>query len=1022
LSDRVRLLTFRVPEVRCGGGSVTSSGVFVGRALELSSLRAALHESARLLLVVGDAGVGKTRFVAEGLRDALAERRLSAWGACLPLAQKLPLLPVAEALDAVSRLEGGALMERALTSAPEYVRVEAGRLLPRLLPAGASVAGPTGEWERDRLFYGLAELLAEMAREAGLVIVVEDVHWADSATLDFLTFLTRTGRATAVTVIATCRGDEVPEGHVTQWLAHARSSGQAREIRLAPLSRAEVAEHVAALMDTPPAGMADEVFARGEGNPFFTEQLVAAVLASAANGDVGSRHELPAHLTELLAARAAGCGDTARAVLAALALARRPLTEDLLCRVAELGVADVRTGLRELAAARLLGDPVTGGYRIRHALLAEAVAAGLLAGERLVLHARIAEALEMAGEQALVAEAAGHWAAAGRDAEELPLRVRAAEAAERVFGFAEAAAHWQRAIEVGQRLTAGEELAGIDLPGWYLRAVDALLLSGDSQQAGVLADEAHRLYGGHPDPAIAAVIQERAGRIRGLGVTLLSRPDASDGGLALVREALRLFEQAPPSIDQARAWYYYALFFGETQPDVFITAANRALDIGETVGATALMSHTLSLLTLRSFNEGRIEEGFRLIHRARALAIRSGDVDAALSVAVFESDALLSVARFHDAATAAMLALQEASRAGLGAYYKTGIVAANGADALLLQGRVTEAGALIDPLTGGPPDREHRFVHGLRAEIDLLRGDLEGARQRWRTIEALGDVGLMANAREEIQRMVELAVWAERPDEALELVQRGLALVNKAAYLAKFCGRLLASGMRACADLAERARAGRGLSVSAALAAGDELADWLEHAGGVPLIDHPFVATTPAERATWRAERARLADLSDPGAWSAAASAWQDLGCPHRAGYAWWRQAEAQLYIGESRAAVVALQAAAEAADGHAPLLSRIRTLAQRARIPMQSSLDAAAGNQEQSQVLDSHGLTARELAVLRLLAVGRTNAQIGAELYISPKTASVHVTSILRKLGVTSRVQAATVAERAGLLHDERA
>ena len=997
---------------------MTSPGVFVGRAPELSSLRAALRAGTRLLLVVGDAGIGKTRFAAEGLRDAPAERQLSAWGACLPLAEKLPLLPVAEALDALSRHEGGALLERALAGAPEYVRVEAGRLLPRLLPSGANVGGPTGEWERDRLFYGLAELLAEVAREAGLVMVVEDVHWADSATLDFLTFLTRTGRGAAVTVIATCRGDEVPEGYVTQWLAHARSSGHAREIRLAPLTRAEVAEHVAALMGTPPAAMADEVFARGEGNPFFTEQLVAALLASAASGDVGLRRELPAHLTELLAARAARCGNTARAVLAALALARRPLTEGQLCRVGELEVAEVRGGLRELAAARLLGDPASGGYRIRHALLAEAVAAGLLAGERLVLHARIAEVLEMVGEQALAAEAAGHWAAAGRDAEELRLRVRAAEAAERVFGFAEAAAHWQRAIELGQRPTATRELTGIDLPGWYLRAVDALLLGGDSPQAGVLADEACRLYAGHPDPAVAAVIQERAGRLRGLGATLLGQPDASDGGLALVKEALRLFEQAPPSIDKAEAWYYYALLFGETQPDVFVAAANRALDIGAKVGATALMSRTLSLLTLRSFNEGRVEEGFRLIHRARALAIRSGDADAALSVAIFESDALLSVARFHDAATAAMLALQAASQAGLGTYYNTAIVASNAADALLHQGHVVEAGALIDPLTGGPPDREHRFVHGLRAEIDLLRGDLEGARERWRTIAALGDVGLMENAREEIQRMVELALWAGHPDEALELVRRGLALVSKAAYLAKFCGRLLASGIRACADLAERARAG-GVSVSAALAAGDELAGWLEHTGGVPLIDHPFVATIPAARATWQAERTRLVDSSDPDAWSAAASAWQDLGCPHRAGYAWWREAEAQLYTGQGRAAAAALQAAAEAADGHAPLLSRIRTLALRARIPLQPGLATDAENQEQSQVADSHGLTARELAVLRLLAAGRTNAQIGAELYISPKTASVHVTSILRKLGVTGRVQAATIAERAGLLHD---
>jgi DNA-binding CsgD family transcriptional regulator len=1002
---------------------VTGSGVFVGREAELSNLRAALHGGARLLLVAGDAGIGKTRFVAEGLRDADAERRLSVCGACLPLAERLPLLPIAEALDALSRQEGGVPFERALARAPDYARIEAGRLLPRLLPSHAGTAGPMGEWERDRLFSGLVDLLVEVAGEVGLVLVVEDVHWADTATLDFLTFLTRAGRAAAVPVVATCRGDEVPvDPQVARWLAHVRG-GQATEIRLGPLSRAEVAEQVAGLMGAPAAGVADEVFARGEGNPFFTEQLVAAVLARPGDDELGAGGGFPARLAELLAARAAGCGDAGRAVLAALAVARRPLTEDQLRGVAELDVARIRIGLRELAEARLIGETSIGGYRARHALLAEAIAARLLAGERMVLHGRIAEALEAAGEPALAAEAAGHWAGAGCDAGELRARVKAAEAAERVFGYAEAAKHWHRAVELGHTLssTSRDDVAGEDLPGWYLRAVDDLLVAGDSEQAGVLADEAYRRYAGHPDPATAAVIHERAGRIRALGVTLLGRPDTSDDGLALIKQALRLFEQAPPSVDQAEAWYYYAMLFGETQPDVFMSAAERALDIAETVGATSLTSRTLSLLTLGSFNEGRIQDGFRLIRRAGALATRSGDADAALSVAVFEGSALLSVGRPQDAAAAGMRALETARQAGLQAYYKTSIVAANAADALLCQGRTAEAGALIDPLTGGPPDSEHRFAHGIRAEIDRLRGDLEAASRRWRMIEALGDVGLMENAREQIQRMTELELWAGRPDEALELVHRGLDLASKAPYLTKFCGRLLASGIRACADMAERARAGGGMSAAAPLAAADELADWVEHTGAAALANHPFVAAIPAERATWNAERTRLANSSDPGAWSAAATAWHDLGCPHQAGYAWWRQAEAQLYAGQSRAAAAALRAGAEAADENAPLLSQIRRLALRARVPLPRA-EATPENREQAKTVDSHGLTSRELVVLQLLATGRTNAQIGAELFISPKTASVHVTNILRKLSVATRVQAAAVAERAGLLDDQRA
>ena len=126
-------------------------------------------------------------------------------------------------------------------------------------------------------------------------------------------------------------------------------------------------------------------------------------------------------------------------------------------------------------------------------------------------------------------------------------------------------------------------------------------------------------------------------------------------------------------------------------------------------------------------------------------------------------------------------------------------------------------------------------------------------------------------------------------------------------------------------------------AADAAAAAADGLASWAGQMPGAPFTDHPFVATIPAERATWDAERTRLAGASDPGAWRAAAKAWQDLGCPHRAGYAWWRQAQAHLDAGQpATAAAAALRAAAAAADGHAPLLAQVRALAERARIPLQ--------------------------------------------------------------------------------------
>ncbi len=133
-----------------------------------------------------------------------------------------------------------------------------------------------------------------------------------------------------------------------------------------------------------------------------------------------------------------------------------------------------------------------------------------------------------------------------------------------------------------------------------------------------------------------------------------------------------------------------------------------------------------------------------------------------------------------------------------------------------------------------------------------------------------------------------------------------------------FCGRLLTAGMRACADLAEQAGARRDTpAAEAAVAAAEGLVLWAGRMGGAPFTDHPFVGTIPAERATWEAERTRLAGHSAPAVWGGTAKAWQDLGRPHRAGYAWWRQAQAQLDAGLPAAAAAALRAAAAAADGH---------------------------------------------------------------------------------------------------------
>jgi predicted ATPase len=231
---------------------MVGTGAFVGREGELSRLRSALAERARLVLVVGDAGIGKTRFAAEGLARAAARGMVAVSGGCLPLAEKLPLLPVADALDGLSRLDGGALFEAALAAAPDYVRPEVARLLPRLATGEPAAGEPVEGWRHERLFAGVAELLAGVARRSPMALLVEDIHWADSTTLDCLTYLTRSGRGSPVSIVVTCRSDEVPlDAAVADWLTHVRRDASVEEIRLGPLSHAEVAEQVTALTGEP---------------------------------------------------------------------------------------------------------------------------------------------------------------------------------------------------------------------------------------------------------------------------------------------------------------------------------------------------------------------------------------------------------------------------------------------------------------------------------------------------------------------------------------------------------------------------------------------------------------------------------------------------------------------------------------------------------------------------------------------------------------------------------------------------
>ena len=391
----------------------------------------------------------------------------------------------------------------------------------------------------------------------------------------------------------------------------------------------------------------------------------------------------------------------------------------------------MRRGLRELAAARLLAEDTSGGgHRPRHALLGEAVAAGLLPGERAVLHERAARAL--AGDPALAAEVAGHWQAAGRPAEELPARVAAAEAAERVFGYAQAAVHLQRAIELGQAQPDAAAAAGIDVPRLSVRAIDAFYRAGDSVRA---AWSPRRPTAGSPATPTPPPPRSSATAPRSSGTN-----DAPAAGLPLMEEALRLFEQAPPSFDHADALLDYAnafLLYLEERPEASHAALNRALEIAEAAGATAAdPPHPVQDRAgafLRRAGRGRVRRPGAGVGTRPGRPGWPGDWcgwPATKAMRCSSSGSSSAPPRWRRAD------LTTARQAGLQAWKVASYLAANASEALLALGRTAEAAALIDPLTTLPPDRANWNVQAARAEIDLLRGDTGAAAERWQLIYA----------------------------------------------------------------------------------------------------------------------------------------------------------------------------------------------------------------------------------------------------------------------------------------------
>jgi DNA-binding CsgD family transcriptional regulator/tetratricopeptide (TPR) repeat protein len=1002
-------------------GTVASSR-FVGRTAELGRLEAAFAHAGGgdplTLCVGGEAGVGKTRLVARFAGRVRERGGQVLLGGCVELGETaLPYAPLAQALRGLGRgLEPEALDELVGPGRP---------LLARLLPELGQEEGSTGlaggSWGQAQLFEALLALLERLADRSPTVLVVEDLHWADRSTLDLLAFLVRNLQA-GLLVVLTYRTDELHRRHpLRPFLAELDRSGRAERLEVGRFDRPEVADLLAGIIGTrPDDGLVGQIYRRSEGNAFFAEELLAATHPGADNG-----RSLPPSLENVLLSRVQVLPEDAQATLRLVAAAGGRVGHGLLAAVSELPEADLLAALRAAVAHQVLvPDPATETYAFRHALTQEALYAELLPGERARLHAAFARVLaersQLAEPDRVAAPArlAYHWVRAHEPARALPAAVEAGLQSEAAYGFADAQRHFELALELWDQVADADERLGLDRAAVLQHAADSAYLAGDPNRAITLTRAALASVDAAADPVRAGLLHVRLGGYL--------RATGGEGAFAEYEAAVRLVPASPPLAERAQV----LAAFGEA----LITQARfresrrlceEAIAIAGQIGALVEEGDARRALGVDLAFLGDLEAGVGELAEARRIVEAVGTVDQVARTFATWSGLLETFGRLEAAAGLALEGAELAASQGLGRWHGP-FLTATAARALFGLGRWDDAEVLL----GRAADRVAPelaatwvYIHTARGQLDLARGRAAAAAEH------------LAVARDAYAQTVtqpwfatplfvataELAVLEGRLPDADAAVAEGLRVAGADPG---YAAPLYALGLRAAADRAELARARRDdEEVLEARRAADTLAGELRARLSPEGVDGAVpTPRTEAQAVLCQAELARLDGRTDPDLWEAAAKAWERLGEPYPTAYARWRQAEALLLGGLGREQVEpSLRAAHQTTVelGAAPLRAEIEALARRGRLELGSEAAATAAAKPSSP-LDPLGLTAREQEVLALVAIGRTNAQIAETLFISPKTATVHVSNILTKLGVRNRVEAATIAHRLRIVQPE--
>jgi DNA-binding CsgD family transcriptional regulator/tetratricopeptide (TPR) repeat protein len=1051
-------------------GANVVSPVFIGRREELASLAGQLEQARAkepaFALIGGEAGIGKTRLTRELASLAASRDCCVLTGQCVELGgEGLPLAPLVDALRTLARTMPPDLLAEVLGPAAPALS----RLLPELARATSSVASPPAaptdlaseDMSKAQLLEHVLGTLDRLSGVRPVLLAVEDLHWADRSTLDLVAFLFRSLRQSRVMIAVTYRSDELHRRHplrplLTSW----ERDRSINRVDLSRFSRDEVAAQLGAILGQRPApAVTDTVFDRSGGNAYLVEELAGAV---AAGGDPA---DLPPSLADVLLSRFDALTANAQKLLRTVSVAGRAVSDGLLAEVAGLDEAELYGALRETVDGHLLVvDPTGPGYAFRHALTRDAVYEDMLPGERVRLHAAYGAALDRdpalgGDDEADPSTLAYHWYAALDLPRALPASVRAAARAAAAGAPAEALRLLERALEIWPRVADARERTGMDRVDVSRLAADAAYRSGALDRSrSLLADALAELSdtpGG--DPHQRALL---------LGRYAMVQRDSSEpaAATATLQRALELLPS--DQVTRAHAVVLATIASSQMRADDMASCADtakRAIEAARAAGAkdaeadaSVSLGSALSYLGPTEVGLASLREGLRLALElgghvtdgggtrprggpsaargpvARTIADEAEFAGAERTMITLRayinlSDVLELLGRHAEAAQTAAEGIELATKTGttrtLGSY-----LIGNRADSLLRMGQLDEADELTSQALATLPEGVFSAtLHLFRAEIAMMRGQYDLAvasnRATRRIVSDTVDIQFAQTLRY-TTGMIALA--AADIAAARQAVTEGMPDMTSLGG-ARYAWPLLWLGMRIEADDATRHRDRREPVPG-------EITDRCAR-----LADIAAEVQTPAPgweayRELTAAEHARAGGIGTPATWLAAVSAWRRAAEPYPLCYALLRLAEAHTAAGDLDAAACAVQESHALASGlgAAPIAAEAEALARRARLSLPTepadALDGRPGEHgagagdgawptaRPADELARFGLTDREREVLILVAAGRSNPEIAKTLFISAKTASVHVSNILAKLGVSGRVEAAAVAHRLGI------